>query len=68
MKMKTTGWSLREAIKQQELRRDTAARAFNGTLKKFDDESKQTPQEVVVQFLAAEQAIAQLQVARPGTT
>jgi len=62
--MKTTGWALREALKQQELRRDTAARAFLGTLKKFPDEQKQTPESVVEQLLAAEEAVAQIQVAQ----
>lgn len=62
--MKTTGWLLREAIKQNELRRDTAARSFNGTLKKFDDETKQDPEQVVTDFLKFEAAIASLQVAQ----
>lgn len=62
--MKTTGWALKEALKTHELRRDTAARSFAGTLKKFQDETKQAPQEVVLQFLAAEKAIATLQVAQ----
>jgi hypothetical protein len=62
--MKITGYQLREAIKQQELRRDTAARAFNGTLKAFPEEKKEKPQDVVGQFLQAEQAIARLQVAQ----
>lgn len=62
--MKATGWALKEAIKQQELRRDTAHRSFAGTLKCFADESKQSPDSVVKQFLEAEQAIAKLQVAQ----
>lgn len=62
--MKITGWLLREAIKSHELRRDTAARAFNGTLRKFDDEVKQAPTEVVAEFLAREASIAALQVAQ----
>lgn len=62
--MKVTGYSLREAIKQQELRRDTAARAFQGSLKMFPDEVKETPMEVVEAFLKAEQAIAKLQTAQ----
>jgi hypothetical protein len=64
MKMKTTGYGLREAIKQHELRRDTASRAFAGTLKSFADEKKEKPQEVVIRFLAAEKAIARLQTAQ----
>lgn len=62
--MKTTGYALREALKQHELLRDTASRAFDGSLKKFDDEEKETSQSVVEQFLIAERAIAKLQVAQ----
>lgn len=62
--MKITGWALREAIKTWELRKDTAARAFPGTLKAFPDETKPKPEEMVRQFLAAEEAIAKLQVAQ----
>lgn len=62
--MKTTGWALKEAIKEHELRRDTAARSFNGTLKAFADDKKQSPQEVVEEFLARERSIASLQVAQ----
>lgn len=62
--MKTTGYMLREALKQHELRKDTASQAFNGSLKKFDDETKDSPQSIVEQFLAAERAIAQLQIAQ----
>lgn len=64
MKMKVTGWALREAIKEQELRRDTAARAFAGTLKRFPDEQKDDPRKIVGQFLTAEAAVAKLQVAQ----
>lgn len=62
--MKVTGYQLREARKQWELRRDTSARAFNGALKKFEDETKDTPREIVEQFLTAERAIASLEVAQ----
>lgn len=62
--MKITGYMLREAIKQHELRRDTAARAFDGSLKVFPDEEKDSPSTIVEQFLAAETAVAQLQVAQ----
>lgn len=62
--MKTTGYALREAIKQHELKRDTASRTFNASLKKFPDETKDKPQDVVVQLLNAEKAIAKLQVAQ----
>jgi len=62
--MKTTGYALREAIKQQELRRDTASRAFNGSLKAFPDEKKEKPQNLVEQFVKSERAVAKLQTAQ----
>lgn len=62
--MKVTGYQLREAIKQHELRRDTSAGEFAGSLKKFPEEVKDEPVKVVERFLAAEGAIAQLQVAQ----
>lgn len=62
--MKTTGYGLREAIKQHELRRDTGARAFNGSLKAFADDKKESPLQVVEGFLKAERAIAKLQTAQ----
>jgi hypothetical protein len=43
MKMRVTGYMLREAIKQHELRRDTAASAFDGSLKVFPGETKEAP-------------------------
>jgi hypothetical protein len=61
MTYKTTGYALREAIKQHELRRDTAARAFNGSLRVFPGEAKDSPQSIIESFLAAERAIAMLQ-------
>ena len=62
--MKTTGYALREALRQHELRRDTAARAFNGSLKAFPDEKKEDPREVIKQFMAAERALAKLEMAQ----
>ncbi len=62
--MKITGYLLREAIKRHELRRDTAARMFGVSLKKFADETKDSPQSVADQLEAAEIAVAQLQVAQ----
>ena len=62
--MKITGYMLRESIKQHELRRDTAARAFPGTLNKFPNEEKETPHQAVKTFLEAEDAIVRLQVAQ----
>ncbi len=62
--MKVTGYQLREAIKQHELRRDTASREFADSLKKFPGEEKDAPTQVVDRFLESEKAIAQLQVAQ----
>lgn len=62
--MKITGYGLREAIKEQELRRDTAQRTFQGTLSAFPDEEKEKPQAVMKQYLTAETAVAKLQVAQ----
>lgn len=62
--MKITGYALREALKQHELRRDAASRSFNGTLKSFTDESKETPQAVMEVLRHAERCIARLQVAQ----
>lgn len=62
--MKVTGYMLREAIKQHELRRDTAASAFDGSLKVFPGETKEAPASVVEKFLTAEEAVAKLQTAQ----
>ncbi len=62
--MKATGYALREAVKLQELRRDTEARAFAGSLKAFPGDQKTPPQAVVEAFLKAESAIAKLQAAQ----
>lgn len=62
--MKITGYALREAIKQHQLRMDTLARSFNGSLKVFPGESKESPAALVESFLQEERAIAQLQVAQ----
>jgi hypothetical protein len=62
--MKTTGYALREAIKRHELRRDSAARSFTGTLKMFPGEEKESPEEVMRAFVEADEAIARLQEAQ----
>jgi hypothetical protein len=62
--MKVTGYMLREAIKQHELRREAAYRAFNDALKVFPGEVKDSPVSIVEQLLAAERAIAALQTAQ----
>lgn len=62
--MKVSGYQLREAIKQHELRRDVASKTYNSSLKAFKDEDKQSPQVIVTEFLEAERAIAELQTAQ----
>ena len=62
--MKVTGYMIREALKQHELQRDAASRAFNGTLKAFPSDKKDNPKSVVAQFLKSETTISKLQVAQ----
>ena len=62
--MKVSGYKLREAIKQYELRRDTSAAMFEDTLKKFPNEEKASPQTVVVAYQEAEIAVAKLMTAQ----
>jgi hypothetical protein len=62
--MKITGYALRDAIRQHELRRDTANKTFSGSLKAFPGETKMKPDEIMAQFTTAERAIARLQVAQ----
>ena len=62
MKMKITGYALREALTLHELRSRTAAGSFDGSLKSFDDEEKDSPTNIVNSYLTAETAIAKLQV------
>ena len=61
---KVNGYALREAIKQWTLKRDTAAAQFNGSLKAFPDEDKESPVDVADAFAQAEIAIASLQTAQ----
>ena len=60
--MEVTGFKLREALRRQTLRRETASSQFNNSLKKFPGEEKPTPDEVIRKVRAAEEAIATLQV------
>lgn len=64
MAHRVTGYSLREAIKQHTLKRDTAATMFSDTLRAFPDEKKPAPGDVMKTFLDAEDAIARLQTAQ----
>lgn len=62
--MKTNGYALREAIKQQTLRQETAFRAFSGSLKAFPGETKPHPNEIMETYVRAEKAVAKLQIAQ----
>lgn len=59
--MKITGYKLREALKEWELRRDGAIEAFDGSLTKFADETKETPNEIASTIVNCDKAIARLQ-------
>lgn len=60
--MKVTGYAIREALRRWQLRRDTAESQFTGTLLRFEDEKKPSPEEIVKLTLEAEIAIARLQL------
>jgi hypothetical protein len=62
--MQVTGYSLREAIRRQQLRRDTIAAQFNDTLHVFEGEEKQSPDEIAAALMKAEKAVAALQAAQ----
>lgn len=62
--MKITGYKLREALRRWQLRRDTAGAQFGDTLTAFPGEEKLHPDDVAKALIAAEAAIAQLQVAQ----
>ena len=58
-----TGYKLRAALKEAELVRETVAASFDTTLRKFDDETKETPTDVDQKIRDAEKKIADLQAA-----
>ena len=58
--MEVTGYKLREALRRQTLRRETSASQFKDSLKKFPDEQKATPDQVVKRIRDAVEAIATL--------
>jgi len=62
--MKVTGYTLREAIKENELKLDTASGAFNPALRVFPGDAPKQPQKVAEQLEAAEKAVVKLQVAQ----
>lgn len=59
--MKITGYAITQAIKQQELKRDSAKTSFSSSLKAFPDETKKSPLLLADQLMQAEEAIAKLQ-------
>jgi len=62
--MKVNGYQLREAMKRWQTRKEIAAKKFPESLRKFADEDKKPPMEVLAEFKAAENAIATLQTAQ----
>lgn len=62
--MNVNGYQLREAIKQWELKRDAHARQFDGSLKSFPGEQKDTPAQIITNTLKCDNAIALLQAAQ----
>ena len=62
--MKTSGYQLREAITMWKLRKTTAEGQFTDSLAKFAEETKDTPQAVVLAVQHAESNIVRLQVAQ----
>ena len=59
--MKINGYKLREALKFWNAKREATLSLFEGSLTKFKDENKKTPDEVISDFLEAEGAIVSLQ-------
>jgi hypothetical protein len=62
--MKITGYALRTAIKAWEVRRDSVVTQFAGSLKKFEDEDKLSPQALTARYTQCEFILAQLQTAQ----
>lgn len=62
--MKVNGFLIREAIRRWELRRDSAAGLFKGSLFRFSGEIKTSPVEISDRFVAAEAATASLQTSQ----
>jgi hypothetical protein len=59
-----TGFSIREALRRWELKRDAASSLFDGSLKKFFGEEKMHPLALMKNFQQADAIIAKLQVAQ----
>lgn len=64
MKIKVTGYQIREAIRKWNLKRDMLAAAFKDSLKRFQDEQKPDPSDVMRDYKIADRTIALLQVAQ----
>lgn len=62
--MKLNGYKLRNAIQAQAHKRDVLTEQFRQSLKKFPDEEKEHPTELMGAFMASEDAIARLQAAQ----
>lgn len=62
--MKTTGYRLQQAIREQVERRELAESRFSGSLNKFPDETKSDPIKLMAEFEDAERRIALLQAAQ----
>lgn len=60
--MKTNGHMFRDALKRWELRKESAAKRFPGSLLKFAEDTKVTPQAIITEILRCEDVIARLQV------
>jgi len=65
MPIAVTGYALRDALKQWELRLAAANKSFNGSLYRFKgEENKKSPHDVALDISTAERAIVELQVAQ----
>src|SRR5262245_34394178 len=62
--MEVTGYEIREALRLQQLKRDTADGQFKDSLHTFPGETKASPLDVMKRVLEAETSIALLQVAQ----
>lgn len=62
--MKITGYRLREAIKQWQLKKDSLEGVLTNSLTIFPGETKPHPRDVIGQLVDAENAIARLQEAQ----
>lgn len=59
-----TGYKLREALRKWQLKRETAAVQFPGTLLVFPGEEKPTPEAIAIAVVEAETRIAAIQTAQ----